>query len=181
MYSKTNCRFQLKKISQLKWLNVNLKSNIPKTNDLLDCKWLVKITYFQNALFDTIILSEKPMKIWFFRALAAQIHQTHIHDLVLEAAVFLKKKNNETSTLSFMLKKGQTHLKNLAVFALLHHKVFKVYLAIFQKIKSLIPIRPAYWKHFWAECWQLGFRSTFSIEICLEKNRWDLAFCVNDK
>ena len=34
------------------------------------------------------------MKIWFFHALAGQIHQTHIHDLVLEAVVFLKKKRN---------------------------------------------------------------------------------------
>ena len=92
--SKNNSRLQLKKISQLKWLNVYLKSNIPKTNDLLDCIWLVKTAYFQNALFDTIILSEKPMKIWFFHALAGQIHQTHIHDLVLEAVVFLKKKRN---------------------------------------------------------------------------------------
>ena len=92
--SKNNSRLQLKKISQLKWLNVYLKSNIPKTNDLLDCILLVKTAYFQNALFDTIILSEKPMKIWFFHALAGQIHQTHIHDLVLEAVVFLKKKRN---------------------------------------------------------------------------------------
>ena len=92
--SKNNSRLKLKKISQLKWLNVYLKSNIPKTNDLLDCIWLVKTAYFQNALFDTIILSEKPMKIWFFHALAGQIHQTHIHDLVLEAVVFLKKKRN---------------------------------------------------------------------------------------
>ena len=92
--SKNNSRLQLKKISQLKWLNVYLKSNIPKTNDLLDCIWLAKTAYFQNALFDTIILSEKPMKIWFFHALAGQIHQTHIHDLVLEAVVFLKKNRN---------------------------------------------------------------------------------------
>ena len=159
------------------------KSNIPKTNNLLDCKWLVKITYFQNALFDTIILSEKPMKIWFFHALAAQIHQTHIHDLVLEAAVFLKKTKNKTKLQHFhsCWKKAKHTLKILQFLQFYITKFLKCIWPFFQKIKSLIPIRPVYWKHFWAECWQLGFQSTFSIEICLEKNRWDLAFCVNDK
>lgn len=117
----------------------------------------------------------------FSRSSCANTSNTYSWPCIGSSSFSEIKKTNETSTLSFVLKKGQTHLQNLAVFALLHHKVFKVYLAIFQKIKSLIPIRPAYWKHFWAECWQLGFRSTFSIEICLEKNRWDLAFCVNDK
>ena len=100
--SKNNSRLQLKKISQLKWLNANLKSNIPNTNDLLDCIWLVKITYFQNASFDTLKPSKKLMKIWFFHVLAGQIHQTHIRDVILEAVAFLKK----TSKLSFMLKKS---------------------------------------------------------------------------
>ena len=99
---KINGWLQLKKISQLKWLNANLKSNIPKTNDLLDCIWLVKITYFQNASFDTLKPSKKLMKIWFFHVIAGQIHQTHIRDVILEAVAFLKK----TSKLSFMLKKS---------------------------------------------------------------------------
>ena len=99
---KNNSRLQVKRISQLKWSNVYLKSNIPKTNDLLDCIWLVKITYFQNASFDTLKPSKKLMKIWFFHVLAGQIHQTHICDVILEAVAFLKK----TSKLSFMLKKS---------------------------------------------------------------------------
>ena len=117
----------------------------------------------------------------FSRSSCANTSNTYSWPCIGSSSFSEKKNKTKLQHFHSCWKKAKHTLKILQFLQFYITKFLKCIWPFFQKIKSLIPIRPVYWKHFWAECWQLGFQSTFSIEICLEKNRWDLAFCVNDK